>query len=110
MSDHLPECFYYMDDFGNGERCICDRLRACEERVLEAAREAVEEIRDAIQTHYRIDCEPPGKVDWSQHRKCDPINDALAAIDALREEKPPPLSPSVGVPSKPMWPLREEQK
>lgn len=33
MSEHLPECFYYMDDFGNGERCICDRLRACEQRV-----------------------------------------------------------------------------
>lgn len=33
MMEHLPECWYYMDDFGDGERCVCDRLRACEKRV-----------------------------------------------------------------------------
>lgn len=63
-------------------------LRACERRMLDAAREAVAAIRDALNTHYRIVCEPPSKVDWSQHRKCDPVDEILAAIDALREEKP----------------------
>lgn len=53
--------------------------------ALDAAKVAVEGIRDAIYTHYRIDCEPLGKVDWSQHRKCDPIDEVVAAIDALRK-------------------------
>lgn len=53
---------------------------------LDAAREAVKGIEDSLYTHYRIACEPPGKVDWSQHRYCEPINDVLAAIDALREK------------------------
>ena len=56
---------------------------------LDAAREAVERVSTLF----------------------EPLGPALAAIDALREEQaPPPLPPSVGVPSKPMWPLREEQK
>ena len=63
--------------------CYSDGVR----EALDAAREAVENMRDALHTHYRIGCEPPGKVDWSQHRKCDPVDDILAAIDALREEQ-----------------------
>lgn len=109
MNEHLPECRTSMiPDFHN-ERwiCICAPLRACERRIreddkntflraaydtgrrdaLDAARKAVETMRDALYTHYRIGCEPPGKVDWSQHRKCDPVDDILAAIDALQEEK-----------------------
>jgi hypothetical protein len=88
MSDHLPECRYV-----NDRGCICQALRACEERVhdswssfikvdeeravayaagLDAARSAVAAIE------YRNES---GTVfDW-------PIIDrpeALAAIDALR--------------------------
>jgi len=128
VRDHLPECPVPAMEAGHGPlhpedaeaNCICDWLRACEQRVrdeiltaayesapaqvrqdevarlynigfadaLDAAREAVESIRDAIYTHYRISCEPPGKVDWSQHRMCDPINEVLTAIDALRGEQP----------------------
>lgn len=79
-------------------QCICDRLRACEQRVLDAAEASVERAHDWYELSEGLE----GRA----MMKCD----ALAAIDALREEKPPPLSPSVGVPSKPMWPLREEQK
>ena len=92
---HLPECRYVARVEGNGtvvvrmdEGCICDRLRACEQRVmdrelmlnftsldmvrayqrgLDAAREAV----DALQSMTGL----LGKAD------------ALAAIDALREEQ-----------------------
>lgn len=113
--EHLPECkaLDVMPEattmFHSTSRqwfwehgCICDRLRACERRIwrdpilvvaqnngyreaLIDAREAVEAIRDALQRHYRIDCEPVGEVDWSQHRRCDPVDDILAAIDALKE-------------------------
>lgn len=31
---HLPECEAYRDECGGG--CICDELRACEQRVLDA--------------------------------------------------------------------------
>ena len=54
MIDHLPECYQYehsrnhFDDYWCDSDCdadcICDRLRECEERVLEAAMEAVEEV------------------------------------------------------------------
>lgn len=39
--DHLPECSIGSDDdYFNSwmiDECICDRLRACEQRVLEEA-------------------------------------------------------------------------
>ena len=90
-NDEIPEHGYCSMQHGMFcincyQWCICDALGACEQRVLTAAREAVEAIRDALQTHYRIDCEPIGKVDWSQHRGCDPVDDILAAIDALTEK------------------------
>lgn len=44
MSLHLAECFYYMDDFGDGERCICERLRSCEQRVRDEERERARQI------------------------------------------------------------------
>ena len=126
MTDHLPECpqltekpdWYCCEDCDPGvwDDCICDRLRACEQRVrmedddyayvaaqaeadgrrrgwadaLDAARRAVDSALDA----------PP------QHNVRVVAQIALAAIDALREEKPPPLPPSVGVPTTPMWPAQ----
>ena len=109
MTDHLPECPYVVFD-QQGQipatvipgRCICRALRACEQRVrnqdiatrhadlqeakallasrdeawyagVDAAREAVEAV------------DPPSEAydDW--HPKGKRL--ALAAIDALREEK-----------------------
>jgi hypothetical protein len=58
---HLPECWRTEGKFD--AVCICDRLCACEQRVLDAARESLAGI-------------PPGRYS---------IEDALAAIDALRQ-------------------------
>ena len=33
MSDHLPECLHDDDTYGLRGLCICDELRACEQRV-----------------------------------------------------------------------------
>ena len=49
-----------------------------------ALRDAVEAVRALdLHRHYRISCEPPHPVDWSQHRWCDAEADAIAAIEAL---------------------------
>jgi len=66
MNDHLPECYQSEGKWGGG--CICIRLRACEERVLDAAREAVDSM--VIET---------------AGNSAATVNQALAAIDALRE-------------------------
>lgn len=74
MSDHYPECFYRR---GTGESvtinpiCICDRLRACEQRVLDAARE---EVLNAP----RYGCTESGESLME-------LREVLAAIDDLRE-------------------------
>ena len=45
MTEHLPECPCLCTDEAYclcyTAECICERLRACEDRVLNAAREAV---------------------------------------------------------------------
>ena len=72
MSDHLPECPYQPEIFSRGQfgnPCICDRLRACEQRTLSAARDAVA----ALPTYGG----PYSGYTVSKNR-------ALAAIDALR--------------------------
>ena len=67
---HLPECYKE----GSTDSCICDELRACEQRVLDAAREAL----DALPTEQTV---KEGVSEfWVE------INHAIAAIDALREE------------------------
>lgn len=77
MTEHLPECPWPDEPCGHEPmhdrqplfcvacltECDCVRLRACEKRVLDAAREAIR-IAD------RIRC----------------ADDALAAIDALKEK------------------------
>jgi len=84
MTDHLPECPLEVhkgedlwDDPLFGFPCWCHSLRACEQRVLDAAREAVnsmviETVGNSVADHLR------SKAIVSQ---------ALAAIDALREDK-----------------------
>lgn len=91
MSDHLPECASAMiPDFHN-ERwvCICDALRACEQRVLRdavnsdavrgairiAEQRALDAAREAIRNREDGEYFP-----WVQ------VEIATAAIDALRGE------------------------
>jgi len=70
---HLPECWAKHQSDPQAW-CICDELQACEERVLNAAREVVEEM-DLHGCHpYRFpDCNCLGPQ-------------VIAAIDALRKE------------------------
>lgn len=86
MTEHLPECpilkpccedeefpeHGFCGNFVGGRclhcmaECICDALRACEDRVLDAAREAV-----------RNECSHDTDSAWCVF---------VAAIDALREK------------------------
>lgn len=70
MSEHLPECWSTDPAF-----CICDRLRAAEQRGYDKAREAVAAVREPY-LHPQYD---------------EAIDEALAAIDALAERQ---VSPS----------------
>lgn len=74
MSGHLPEC--YKED--STDSCICSELRACEQRVLMAAREAV----DGLPVYDDHGALKPFKPDTAVVY----VMDALAAIDALRGE------------------------
>ena len=82
MSDHLPECLHDDRTYGLRGLCICDELRACDQRVLDAARAAVEALEPLLDVEKRnggydcCGCTTPGKL----------LADALAAIDALREK------------------------
>jgi hypothetical protein len=102
MTEHLPECWAtYPSD--PPAWCICDELRACEERVeesmdrawsqtvqlavahtrtatLDAAREAVLGAK-AIDVYYGRGLDDPPQFIW--------LNNALAAIDALMEGHQP---------------------
>ena len=91
MSDHLPECLHDDDTYGLRGLCICDELRACEQRVLslnpvalgvliaqrareralDAAREAIAALDIGRDVRFSVDVRA----------------DALAAIDALRGER-----------------------
>ena len=95
---HLPECWLSEGKFD--ALCLCDRLRACEQRVeeamdrawtqtvalavahtrtatLDAAREAIESLPVAISSYYPDD----SLRDVGFWR-----SSALAAIDALRQK------------------------
>ena len=66
---HLPEC--WLSDGKFDAVCMCDRLRACEQRVLDAAREAVAALQMGVLT--------TGTLLLKR-------DEALAAIDALRDK------------------------
>ena len=72
MTEHLPECPHSEPALSPGflVMCICDRLRACEQRVLDAAREAVAALDIGRDVRFSVDVQA----------------DALAAIDALKEK------------------------
>ena len=68
MTEHLPEC-WAKDPSDPPAWCICDELRACERRMLDAAREAVAAIEIAVVGN-----------------SAAAIDQAIAAIGALRGE------------------------
>lgn len=79
MNEHMPECpvekRLRAGRTVGSQTCICAALRACEERAMNAAREAVE-VMDLHGCHpYRFpDCNCLGPQ-------------VIAAIDALKEER-----------------------
>ena len=90
---HLPECLTPMYDAEAW--CICDRLRACEQRILlskpnielsavygyEAGRaDGLDAARDAVEMAWTDDPSWDG-TNWN-----NALYDAIAAIDALREK------------------------
>ena len=109
MTDHLPECIFkpeYVDSAKGirwgGRPCICDELRACEQRVLslnpvalgvliaqrarERALDAAREAVAAIPADYKIRGEFETYSPYAEGRS-DFKDGALAAIDRLREEE-----------------------
>lgn len=127
MTDHLPECGF--NDALRpqtalvGVYCICERLRACEQRVLDQARAAILKDHRPVPViecacGWGKDCPECGSESnrvvgyacdaccnsFGDHAYCDDMHDdqplhhrdgrwngphcpALAAIDALRENK-----------------------
>jgi hypothetical protein len=91
MTDHLPECPVPGMDAAHGPlhpedaeaNCICTELRACEQRVLDAAREAVK----AALPH-ADDCRAFCSCCMGDYVCNCERYEALAAIDALRGEQP----------------------
>lgn len=67
MNEHLPECWAKAPS-DPSVWCICDELRACEERVLNAARKAVGSMEIAVAGN-----------------SAATVDQALDVIDALRE-------------------------
>lgn len=73
LQGHLPECdAHHVDGFIIGD-CICDALRACEQRVRDAARE---EVLNAP----RYGCTESGESLME-------LREVIDAIDDLREEQ-----------------------
>lgn len=87
---HLPECFmaarlgvdtYAPDVLAQMKRagCICDRLRACQQRERDLwERVATERIRDLMSCHKPDDC----------HARADSIEVLLDDVAYYREGKP----------------------
>lgn len=101
MSDHLPECpcnhadergcFLISAETNQCVDCICPQLRACEQRVLEDERAliAVEQTTLAeLNAEYRKGLDAAREAVERVSTLFEPLGPALAAIDALRGEKP----------------------
>lgn len=84
MSDHLPECKRAEDRYAMAA-CICDRLRACEQRVND------EWVRDygghrAFALGVQAAREAVAAVGVRKDTSHDMRVQALAAIDSLKEK------------------------
>ena len=89
MTDHLPECLNDDDTYGLRGLCICDELRACEQRVLNLnpaahdvliAQRARERALDAARAAVG------GMVIETVGNSAATVDQALAAIDALKDK------------------------
>ena len=119
MTDHLPECPWPKKPCGPDHEpmhdrqplfcvaclteCICDELRACEQRVRqEIDRKAFvwdegDPYREAYRAGYSKGVRDAHEsASWCQ----DPDEMLQAIIGLLNMPPPPPLPPSVGVPKK----------
>jgi len=76
--EHLPECLLSRPRSVDDCSCVCHLLRACEQRVLDAARKAVAGLRTYGDHGEVIPPDEEAAVIY--------VTDALAAIDALREK------------------------
>ena len=84
MSNHVSECWCanrpcprYPGATCPCRECICDELRACEQRVLDAARQAVAETQRWHEFSWGMDDDEDGEYVKTE--------EALDAIDALRK-------------------------
>ena len=99
MTDHLPECptldaSPFVDEGWDEGPCICDRLRACEQRVYDERNEAwVKKCRaserHALDAAREAVAGLPVIKEWWEAKGdyVHGIEDALAAIDALKGEQ-----------------------
>lgn len=93
MTDHLPECPHANSRTATfyGGYCVCPLLRACEQRVLDALREAVATQRYIPLQDKRVFIITRNAKLWQQRDSWTEFgwwgfrDSALAAIDALRE-------------------------
>ena len=89
MQDHLPECQLATGVYDDRADCICDALRACEQRVIA---EGDEQSQIAYSTGYRhaLDAAEKAVADIDGEEMCCACNDdyrmTIAAIRALKEK------------------------
>lgn len=79
MTEHLPECRHASHTHAPDPWCDCKILRVCEKRVLGSVVAAVLSVSPAA---WPYDAASDTYIELISTEK------ALAAIDALREEKP----------------------
>ena len=101
MSEHLPECWVAASPDSRKADCICDRLRACEARVREVYESsddymlgiAVGRHDGWLEGHAAALAAARDVVAALPETRLNPLVpvigkvDALAAIDALKEDK-----------------------
>lgn len=95
MTEHLPECVASVVRMGYDDAyCICPDLRACEERVLDAARSAIAKTHQPIPViqcacGWGVNCPECGPMsnrtvghvcrvccdDWGDHGYCDDMHE-----------------------------------
>ena len=88
MTDHLPECVSRNEDYGIEFVCICRELRACEQRVMSMRhheRAGWQEMKEA--RAYGLGIQAAREAVERVSSLLQPLGPALAAIDALKEDK-----------------------